>query len=457
MKEYRYILEPYKGMNTRYTCPGCNKRKVFARYIDSKTGEHLPDQYGKCNREIKCGYHSSPYHDGYSQRIWEQEKGSGINFKRMKLIPYRPRSNPKIKALINIPYEILKATRKGYEKNNFIQNLLHHSQFSFDAKDIEQVIKLYHLGTICKGERTGAITFPFIDSRGNISTIQAKQFDETNHTISTDFLHSIYERDCKRNNKPLPDWLKYYLKNETKVTCLFGEHLLSKYQINPIALVEAPKTAILGTLYFGLPDNPKNFLWLAVYNLSSLNIEKCKVLQGRKIVLIPDLNAYENWSNKAKQFQKQMPGTTFKVSDLIQRFAPNENKKEGEDIADFLTRMDWRAFKKERPEPIQPVIFKHPFSWKPESLPIPAKKIRVNEAEKKTPITWSHEVNELEKYFSLISLPDQPLKLNTCSTIANVPLFIETHFATLKKYDGNKNFLPFLNRLQDLKQLLNTL
>ncbi len=78
-----------------------------------------------------------------------------------------------------------------------------------------------------------------------------------------------------------------------------------------------------------------------------MNIEKCKILQGRKkVVLIPDLNAYENWSNKAKQFQKQLPGTTFKVSDLIENFAPNQSKKEGEDIADFLTRMDWKEFRK---------------------------------------------------------------------------------------------------------------
>lgn len=353
MTNYRYILEPYKGMKSRYTCPECNMKKVFARYIDTKTGEHLPDQYGKCNRENKCGYHVSPYKDEYSQMIWEQEKGNGTNFKRMQLTPYRPQPKPEVKEPVYIPYEILKATRKGYEQNIFIQNLLHRVQFPFDAKDIEQVIKLYHLGTICKGERTSAITFPFIDNGGNIRTIQAKQFDETNHTISTDFLHSIYERDCTRNNKPLPDWLQCYLKNDIKVSCLFGEHLLSKYQTNPIALVEARKTAILGTLYFGLPEDPRKFLWLAVYNVSSLNIEKCKILQGRKVVLMPDLNAYENWSNKAKQFQKQMPGTSFKVSDLIQSLAPNESKNEGEDIADFLTRMDWKEFRKIEPEPEQ--------------------------------------------------------------------------------------------------------
>ena len=52
----------------------------------------------------------------------------------------------------------------------------------------------------------------------------------------------------------LPNWLTPYKKNESKVSCLFGEHLLSKYPHNPIALVEAPKTAIYSTLYFGTPE-----------------------------------------------------------------------------------------------------------------------------------------------------------------------------------------------------------
>lgn len=99
--------------------------------------------------------------------------------------------------------------------------------------------------------------------------------------------------------------------NDKKVTCLFGEHLSSKYQTNPIALVEAPKTAIIATLYFGFPDNTKNFLWLAVYNFSSLNIAKCKVLQGRKVFLFPDLKCFDNWSKKANNLRKQMPGTFF--------------------------------------------------------------------------------------------------------------------------------------------------
>lgn len=193
MNDYRYILD---RKSKKFICPHCNKIKLV-KYIDTTTGEYLPDHYGRCDREINCIYHLDPYKDGFSKMIYEQEKGTGANFQKKQLTPYRSQPKLKITEPAYIPYEILKATRKGYEQNTFITNLLYRVQFSFDEKDIEQVIKLYHLGTICKGERTGAVTFPFVDVKGNIRTIQAKHFDETNHTISTDFLHSIYERNCK--------------------------------------------------------------------------------------------------------------------------------------------------------------------------------------------------------------------------------------------------------------------
>jgi len=341
MNDYRFILDK---TSKKFYCPDCNK-KTFVRYIDTRKDEYLQEKYGRCDREIKCSYHLSPYYDGFANLIWEQEKGAFIKNKKAQLTPFKALAKQEIKEPVFIPYEILKATRKGYEQNVFIQNLLHNIPFTFTAKEIEQIISLYQLGTVCKGYRKGAITFPFIDIKGNVRAVQAKQFDKMNHTTSTDFLHSMYKKDCEKNNKPLPEWLSNYLLNDKKISCLFGEHLLSKCPTNPIALVEAPKTAIIASLYFGFPDNPKNFIWLGVYNLSSLNIAKCKVLQGRKVFLFPDLNAFDNWSKKANNFQKEMPDTTFKVSYLLQNHASKEEKENGFDIADFLIHLNWRDFR----------------------------------------------------------------------------------------------------------------
>lgn len=76
-------------------------------------------------------------------------------------------------------------------------------------------------------------------------------------------------------------------------------------------------------------------MWLAVFNISSLNIAKCKVLEGRKVFLFPDLNAFDIWSIKANKFRNEMPGITFKVSDLLQKHATEVEKEKGFDIADF--------------------------------------------------------------------------------------------------------------------------
>ena len=274
----------------------------------------------------------------------------------------------------------------------------------------------------------------------------------------------------------MPEWLEAYNKNETKVSCLFGEHLLSKYPYNPVALVEAPKTAIYGTLYFGFPEQPTNLLWLAVYNLSSLNLNKCKALKGRNVYLFPDLSkdgkAFELWSNKATEIQKRLQGTYFHVSDLLEQLAPQQDKEQGKDIADYLIKQDWRLFRKQdikevpqpEPEPVETTTReksekseapKKTFFSQPEPLP----KVEVFQPEqiiKEQPENWGNNIAELENYFTGIKLPTQPVKLNKCSTIKDCSLFIESHFATVKANNGKRTFLPYLNRLQELKQVLTT-
>jgi hypothetical protein len=148
----------------------------------------------------------------------------------------------------------------------------------------------------------------------------------------------------------LPEWLEAYTKQDKRVSCLFGEHLLSKYHRNPVALVEAPKTAIYGTLYFGLPEAPENFIWLAVYNKSSFSFNKLKALQGRFVYVFPDLskdgNTFKEWETKAKEYKSRLPGTQFIFSDLLERLAPERDKSEGNDLADYLIKQDWRQFRK---------------------------------------------------------------------------------------------------------------
>ena len=62
------------------------------------------------------------------------------------------------------------------------------------------------------------------------------------------------------------------------------------------------------------------------------------------------------------------------------------------------------------------------------------------------------EVEELEKYFHKKKLPEK-IKLNNWTTI-KCSQFVDSHLKTIKVNNGNKTFLPFLNRLMEFKNIL---
>ena len=381
--KYKYNLE--KG-SRKHHCPAC-KQKTFVRFVDDN-GDYAGDSFGRCDRESKCGYHERPpfetkqplqpiirfdgktisFEFDYNEAIvnalkqlpgrkWDAQRkrwfiesenitdevkafAAKFGFEIMDFKPKKP---------VYIPTEILKQTLQPerYPVNSFINFLLGKD---IDKSEIEKVIAAYYLGTIAKGEHTGAITFPFIDRKGNICAIQVKNFDQNNHTTATTFLNAILARYYKDSSKPLLEWLKAYYAQDKRVRCLFGEHLLNRYPNNPIALVEAPKTAIYGSLYFGMPgDSESNFLWLGVYNKSSLTFDRIKALEGRKVFVFPDLSedgkTFSEWQTKAREYESRLTNTRFIFSDLLERLAPETYKANGGDLADFLIKFNWKEFK----------------------------------------------------------------------------------------------------------------
>ena len=467
MNKHRYSLASNKVK--KLDCPYCGAKKHWQRYIDIETGEVLPEQHGRCDNADKCGKWVTPKDTGYAKAIWEQEqKVTGVTkvtVPKQKYFRTQPKPQPTPEPVF-FHFETFLRTleRERYEKNTFIQNLFYRVQFPFEVDEVTKVIQLYRLGTVVNGYRAGAITFPFIDIKGNVRAVQVKQFDEQNHSTGTPIpLNRIIEGYHRKNNKLLPEWLEAYNKNENTFSCLFGEHLLSKYRSNPVALVEAPKTAIYCWLYFNKSKFPiyKDCIWLAVGAKGWLNEYKAKVLKGRFVYVLPDLSkdgsTFKEWETKVKEYESRLPGTRFIMDDLLEKYGTPEQREQGADIADVLN-FDWRTIRAE-PEPPQPepekvtkvtpqqnIIFSHV-----EPLP----KVEVFKTERvEQPQNWSNDIAELENYFASIELPTQPVKLNRCSTITDCSLFIESHFATVKTNNGKRTFLPYLNRLQELKQVL---
>lgn len=77
-----------------------------------------------------------------------------------------------------------------------------------------------------------------------------------------------------------------------------------------------------------------------------------------------------------------------------------------------------------------------------------------SKTEQPKPETWEYIITELETYYTGIQLPTKSIKLNSYSTITNVSVFIKSHLAIIKANNWKRTFLPYLDRLKELKNYL---
>lgn len=308
MQTHRYILQPYKGLSSRYHCPGCQHRdKTFVRYIDIETNQYIQDNVGRCNRESSCGYHFTPK-EYFAQNNIQPQKPTFIPVQNSihKPLP--------ISYISSVHFQ---QTLSNFHNNNFVQFLIN----SFGNSVVQQVLNTYFIGTSRHWQ--GATIFWQIDKEGKIRTGKIMLYDAvTAKRIKQPFNHITWVHSLLKD--------KDYNLNQ----CLFGEHLL-KNNTKPIAIVESEKTAIIASIY--LPQ----YCWLATGSLSNLSPLKCDVLQGLNVVLFPDLNAFDKWVIKANELKSI---TNFQVSNLLETKATQEDKKQGFDLADYLLQIPLQQF-----------------------------------------------------------------------------------------------------------------
>lgn len=389
---FRYQL-PQKAIKS--DCPSCGPkhRKTLSRYIDAQTGQPLPDIYGRCDRESNCGYHLNPYLKSasglsyYEQlkaqttvgpipknwftraarqkyagvlkqdiithlmqeegaRIEQAERVADFLFDQSSTAnrPVEPATSIPTRQLGEpycIPQEVFTQSLSQYERNQFARLLRRH----FGNTLADGLLKRFNIGTSSRWP--GACVFWYIDERQRIRGGQIKLFDDTFHTVKyvvkdgqkrsrTTWVHSSYARRCDEQNQPYPDWLRVYLdeRNEVqKSPCLFGlPQLLTADAHQPVAIVEAPKTAVISTPYF------PGYIWMAVGALSYLNAERLAPLRGRRIELFPDLSkdgrAFDRWNRVANELLAQ--GFQITVSTYLEDNATDEERVAGADLADFL-------------------------------------------------------------------------------------------------------------------------
>jgi hypothetical protein len=307
MTEYRYKLEAYKGIGSRFECPRCEEKRVFTRYIDAHTGNHLDYDVGRCAREVNCGFHYTP------RQFFFDNKDYIIK-------PYLSKTPTKIQNAIPISYiesDLLEKSLNAEKRNYFIDYLF----LLFGKIIANQLVAKYKIGTSKHWD--GATVFWQIDCDDKIRTGKIMKYNSNTG---------------KRVKEPHPHitWVHSVIKaKEFELKqCFFGEHLI-KGNNKPIAITESEKTAIIASVFF--PD----LVWLAAGSISNLSNEKFKNLKEKNVVLFPDLNAYDKWCQVATTISN---AKAIRVSNYLEVNASNDEKKLGLDLADYLLKLDKKQF-----------------------------------------------------------------------------------------------------------------
>ena len=263
---------------------------------------------GRCDHESSCGYHYTPKqffadHPDLKAGIdWRDDRPAWLD-------------KEKPKELCFIPDEMVtRSVRFNYDSDlvSFLRTVI-------DPVVLEGLIDDYQIGVT----KSRATIFFQIDVQGRCRTGKIMMYNpETGHRIKdpdvpgrVTWVHSMMKKAGM-----LPE--SWELSQ-----CLFGEHLLPLYPDKPVGLVESEKTAVIAA---GLM--PK-YLWLATGGKSGLN-ERLNVLRGRKVVAWPDVDGFQEWTDKLAN----LSGLDITVSPLLQQAATAEDLAAHIDIADWLIR-----------------------------------------------------------------------------------------------------------------------
>ena len=212
------------------------------------------------------------------------------------------------------------------------------------------------------------------------------QIDHAEHIYDGKIMY--YQDNCHRDHNHNPTWVSAELKHfylgddfpydclPNSSHCLFGTHLLrhteitettdinsfdssdscvpsvaseqsssacsenlsvssapSVFNLKPVAVVEAEKTAIICS------ERYPSFIWLAPGGLEALKPEVMFPLRDRKVILFPDTDetgeTYKKWYAIAQSAQRLL-GRPIYVSSFLELNATPDQKRRKIDLADFL-------------------------------------------------------------------------------------------------------------------------
>jgi len=206
---------------------------------------------------------------------------------------------------INFTFEQYEKTTKP--RNHFTTYL---------NKEAPNLSNIYDIRGVKSGYLENATLFPYIDYNNNFTTAKIVQYNsitgKRNKDVSANYFHT-YKPIIKELNVP---------KQSKKLSCFFGEHLVSNNN-KPVVIVEAEKTAIILSMIFD------DIVFLASGGANLLKGKSWDFLINRDVYLYPD-SGVKSWFEIGKK-------RNWFVSEILE----TPIVKEGDDIADYLEHPIW--------------------------------------------------------------------------------------------------------------------
>jgi hypothetical protein len=388
-------LQKYAGKSTRFTCPGCKTPYSFTRYLDGETHQPIHPTVGRCNREIKCGYHYTPrqyftdikrqethapttnqfdpwYPDLHSPSTQHATTGSMIspsNFPQYdKPLPLdsnhfssQPKSHPPVpqhqKSLhlqsklqtshsksqttvprplyqYPVPGSLFLTPQPSQQKTpDYIPHKYLKRSLSYNSHFVRFLRK--HFSDLQIAEAANNYLLGATTKKEVIFW----QVD-IHGKVRTGKIMKYNPTTGRRIKTGYGgiNWVHHKLKKSNPSfsdfnlsQCYFGEHLLRLYPDKPVAIVEAEKTAVIASIIY------QDYNWLAAGNLNGLNVEKSRVLRNKTVILYPDAGCYNRWLRKAEQINRELP-LHLTVSAFLERFATPIQTHHGYDLADYIIK-----------------------------------------------------------------------------------------------------------------------
>lgn len=245
---------------------------------------------------------------------------------RPTVIKHEPRKPLPPTVMAYWPIETVKSYLHHTEENNLLKWMLTLPLTEEHLHRLRNMIELYCVGTSLRGATTGWTVFPQIDMEMRLRDMKLMAYKPDGHRnkdlrYSFNWMHSVLNKAGRFDED------KYHVEH-----CLFGLHLAKIYPNAEVCLVESEKSALICSAF----TDPVKRIWMATGGKSGLTPSMVQPLIDAKryIVLYPDYDGYEDWSERTEAIDYRKMSISPKVIDL--HIAADGDKC---DIADIMVRL----------------------------------------------------------------------------------------------------------------------